>query len=91
MKENIEKRVVGLFVMMLVILVGVAWLSVNNIKNSKDTSDWVNDTHAVLQDASDISAYLHAGDAFMSAYLLTATSAIKTIIATMATTTCSTR
>ena len=70
MKENIEKRVIGLFFLMLVILVGVAWLAVNTIQKSKEKSDWVNHTHAVLQDAGDISAYLHAGDAFMSAYLL---------------------
>jgi len=70
MKENIEKQVIGLFFLMLVILVGVAWLAVNTIRKSKEKSDWVNHTHAVLQDASDISAYLRAGDAFMSAYLL---------------------
>lgn len=70
MKDNIEKRVVGLFFLMLVILVGMAWAAVYNIKQSKDKSDWVNHTHAVLQDASDISSFLHAGDAFMRAYLL---------------------
>jgi PAS domain S-box-containing protein len=71
MKENIEKRVAGLFFLMLVILVGVAWAAVKNIRASKDKSDWVNHTHAVLQEASEISSLLHAGDASRRAYLLT--------------------
>jgi len=71
MKENIEKRVIGLFFLMLVILVGVAWAAVNNIQKSKDKAAWVNHTHAVLQEASDISGFLHSGDASLRAYLLT--------------------
>ncbi len=70
MKDHVEKRVAALFFLMLVILAAVAWAAVNNIQNSKDKSDWVNHTHAVLQRATDISGYLHAGDAFMNAYLL---------------------
>ena len=70
MRENIEKRVIALFFLMLVILAGVAWLAVNTIQQAKDKSDWVNHTHAVLTAATDISGELHAGDAFMSAYLL---------------------
>ena len=35
MKENIEKRVIALFLLMLVILAGVAWLAVNTIERSK--------------------------------------------------------
>ena len=71
MKENIEKRVVGLFLMMLAILIGVAWLAVNTIQKSEDKSAWVNHTHQVILDANAAAGLLHAGDASMSAYLLT--------------------
>ena len=71
MKENIEKRVIALFLLMLVILAGVAWLAVNTIERSKDKTDWVNHTHEVILDANAAAALLHAGDASMSAYLLT--------------------
>ena len=71
MKDNIEKRVVGLFLLMLVILVGVAWLAVNTIRKSKEKSDWVNHTHEVILGANAAAGLLHAGDASMSAYLLT--------------------
>lgn len=70
MKENIEKRVVGLFFLMLLIIIGVAWASVKNIERSRDKTDWVNHVHAVLLDANSISSFLHAGDAAMSQYLL---------------------
>ena len=71
MKENIEKRVIGLFFLMLVILVGVAIAAVNNIENSRKKSDWVMHTQAVLKEASDIPGLLHAGDASMRSFLLT--------------------
>jgi CHASE3 domain sensor protein len=71
MKENIEKRVVGLFFLMLVILVGVAWLAANTIRKSTDKSAWVNQTHEVILGANSAASLLHAGDASMSAYLLT--------------------
>jgi PAS domain S-box-containing protein len=71
MKENIETRVVGLFFLMLLIICGVSWKAVDTIKSSRDTSDWVNHTHQVILDASDVAALLHKGDASMSAYLLT--------------------
>jgi len=71
MKENIERRVIGLFFLMLVILVGVAWLAVNTIEKSKEKSDWVNHTHEIILDANAAAALLHAGDASMSAFVLT--------------------
>ncbi|MGD1083692.1 MAG: CHASE3 domain-containing protein [Verrucomicrobiota bacterium] len=71
MKENIEKRVVGLFILMLLIIAGVAWEANENIKASINKTAWVNQTHQVILDANDIAALLHKGDASMSAYLLT--------------------
>jgi len=71
MKETIEKRVVGLFVLMLGILVYVAWSSVHNIKENIKSNDWVNHTHDVLIHAGEILSYLHAGDAGLRTYLIT--------------------
>ena len=71
MKENIEKRVVGLFFLMLLIIMGVAWASVKNIERSRDKTDWVNHVHAVILDSYRIASALHAGDASMSQVLLT--------------------
>jgi PAS domain S-box-containing protein len=71
MKESIEKRVVGLFVLMLAILVYVAWTSVQNVKQNIKDNDWVNHTHDVIIHAEDILSYLHAGDAALRTYLLT--------------------
>src|SRR5271170_1981020 len=71
MKENIEQRVVGLFVLMLAILVYVAWSSVHNIKENIRTNDWVNHTHDVIIHAGEILSYLHAGDAGLRTYLIT--------------------
>jgi PAS domain S-box-containing protein len=71
MKENIEQRVVGLFVLMLVILGYVAWSSVHNIKENIKSNDWVNHTHDVIIHAGEILSYLHAGDAGLRSYLIT--------------------
>jgi CHASE3 domain sensor protein len=71
MKENIEKRVLGLFFLMLLIICGVAWAAVKNIKASINKTDWVNHTHQVILDANAIAGDVHKGDACMSAYLLT--------------------
>jgi PAS domain S-box-containing protein len=71
MKENIEKRVVGLFFLMLLIICGVAWDAVKNIQSSIDKTDWVNHTHQVILDANDIAGNVHKGDAYMSSYILT--------------------
>jgi CHASE3 domain sensor protein len=71
MKETIEQRVVGLFVLMLAILAYVAWSSVHNIKENIKSNDWVNHTHDVIIHAGEILSYLHAGDAGLRTYLIT--------------------
>ena len=71
MKEDIEKRIIGLFVLMLAILVYVAWTSVRNIKQNIKDNDWVNHTHDVILHAEDVLSYQHAGDAALRTYLLT--------------------
>jgi PAS domain S-box-containing protein len=71
MKENIEKRVIGLFVLMLAILAYVAVSAVHNIKESIRSNDWVNKTHDFIIQVGDILTYLHAGDAALRTYLIT--------------------
>jgi CHASE3 domain sensor protein len=71
MKENIEQRVIGLFVLMLGILAFVAVSAVRNIQQSIKDSDWVNHTHAVIIDVSEVLSYLHAGDSALRNYVLT--------------------
>jgi CHASE3 domain sensor protein len=71
MKENIIRRVVALFLLMLGVLAYVAVSAVRNIQQSIKSEDWVNHTHAVIMDADDVLSYLHAGDAALRAYLIT--------------------
>jgi len=71
MKENIEKRVIGLFLLMLAILIYVAWTSVQTIKKNIRDNDWVNHTHDVIIHARDVLSYLHAGDAALRTFLIT--------------------
>jgi CHASE3 domain sensor protein len=71
MKENIEQRVVGLFVLMLAVLAYVAWSSVHTIKESIKSNEWVDHTHAVIIDANQILSYLNAGDAALRTFLIT--------------------
>ena len=71
MKENIEKRVVGLFFLMLAILVGIALSAVKTIRDARDASDWVRHTYDVIGQAKEVAISLGAGDAAMRAFLLT--------------------
>jgi PAS domain S-box-containing protein len=71
MKDNIETRVIGLFLLMVAILIYVAISSVNNIKRSIATSDWVNHTHDVILQADAVMSSLHAGDSALRTYLMT--------------------
>ncbi len=71
MKENIVRRVMALFVLMLAILVYVAVSAVRNTERSIKSEDWVNHTHAVIIDAGDVLSYLHAGDSALRTYLIT--------------------
>lgn len=71
MKDNIEKRVIALFVLVLAILAFVALSAVHTIKQSIKSNDWVNKTHDVIIHAGDILSQLHAGDAALRTYLIT--------------------
>ncbi len=71
MKEKIEQRVIGLFVLMLAILVIIAMSAVTTIQEAIKSSDWVNKTHAVIIEVNAILSSLHAGDSALRTYLLT--------------------
>jgi PAS domain S-box-containing protein len=71
MKDNTVKRIIGLFVAALAVLVFVAVISVRNIRRAIASSDWVNHTHAVILEANATASSLHAGDAALRTYLMT--------------------
>lgn len=71
MKEKIEQRVIGLFVLMLAILGYIAWSSMKTPVEAKMSSDWVNKTHATITDVNAVLSSLHAGDSALRTYLLT--------------------
>lgn len=71
MKDNTVKRIIGLFVLVLAVLVFVAIISVRNTHRATAGSDWVNHTHAVILEGNAIVSSLHAGDSALRTYLLT--------------------
>lgn len=71
MKENIERRVIGLFVLMLAILCFIAVSAVRNIQRSIKGNDWVNKTHDGITQVNAVLSSLHAGDSALRTYLLT--------------------
>jgi PAS domain S-box-containing protein len=71
MKDNVEKRIISLFVLVLAVLGFVAIISVRNIQRAIESSDWVNHTHAVILEGNAIVSSLHAGDSALRTYLLT--------------------
>jgi CHASE3 domain sensor protein len=71
MKEKIEPRVIGLFVLMLAILVFIALSAMKTLQEAKESSDRVNKTHAIILEINGVLSSLHAGDSALRAYLLT--------------------
>lgn len=71
MKENIEQRVIGLFLVMVAILAFVAVSAIKNIRDTIKSNDWVNKTHDVIDQANAILSSLHAGDSALRTFLLT--------------------
>jgi len=71
MKEKLERRVIGLFVLMVAILVFIGSSAVTTIQKTVKSSDWVNKTHDFIIQVNDVLSCLHAGDSAMRAYLLT--------------------
>jgi CHASE3 domain sensor protein len=70
MKDNIERRVIGFFILMLAILVYVAATAVHNIQRHIKSEGWVNKTHDVITHAGEIVSFLHAGDAALRTFVI---------------------
>jgi CHASE3 domain sensor protein len=71
MKEKIEQRVIGLFVLMVAILVFIALSAMKAPREARESSDWVNKTHAIIIEINGVLSSLHAGDSALRTYLLT--------------------
>src|SRR5580658_3921356 len=70
MRDNIERRVFGFFILMLAILIYIAVVAVHNIQRSIKSEAWVNKTHDVIYHANQIVDYLRAGDAALSTFVV---------------------
>ncbi len=70
MKDLIEKRIIALFLLVLTLLVGVTVAALRNIQSSAVSSDWVNQTHALISETEGVFSSLNAGDAALRSYLL---------------------
>jgi PAS domain S-box-containing protein len=71
MKDNLEQRVIALFIFMLAILAVVAASAMRTIQRSIRSEAWVNHTHDVIIHAGEVLSYLHAGDAALRTYVIT--------------------
>jgi PAS domain S-box-containing protein len=65
------RRVLGCFVLILVVLVGVVVVSLRNLNRSVATADWVNHTHALITELDSLQPLLSAAEGDLSRYLLT--------------------
>jgi PAS domain S-box-containing protein len=70
-KDHAVRRVLGVFMLITVVLAGVAVSSVVNINRSAAASDWVNHTHAVILEVNGVLASLQAGEGASFAYAVT--------------------
>lgn len=68
--DRFLRRVLAFFLLITVILIGVAVYAVRNISRTVATSDWVNHTHEAILETQALHASLHAGDAALRTYLL---------------------
>ena len=71
MKDNIERRLIGFFVLMLVILVYIVDIGSAHSQRYMKSEDWVNKTHDVINHSAEIVSYLHAGDAALRTFMIT--------------------
>src|SRR4051812_33740966 len=70
-RENIVKRVVVIFLFVLVTISLVAYITVDNVRKSTETGLWVNNTHAIILETDGILSSLRKGDAALRSYLIT--------------------
>src|SRR5215216_2733851 len=70
-RENVVKRVITVFLLVLAILSLVAYVTVDNVRRSTETGLWINNTHAIILESDAILSSLHEGDAALRSYLIT--------------------
>ena len=70
MRETIEKRIIGLLMLIVLLIGAVTVVAVRNIRGSMASSDWVNHTHAVVSEAEAIVSSMNAAEAALRSFLL---------------------
>ena len=65
------RRVLFFFTLILVVLVGVLVVSLRNLNRSVATSDWVNHTHALINEVDTLQPMLASAHGQLTRYLLT--------------------
>jgi len=71
-KQTIEKPVIFLLLLVLGLFAVLSYSSFLYSRESRSTSDWVNQTHALISEADAIVSSLHAGEALLKSFLITA-------------------
>jgi PAS domain S-box-containing protein len=66
------RRVLLFFILILVVIIGVAVASLRNLSRSIATNDWVNHTHALVNELDALQPTLAAAEGELTRYLLTA-------------------
>src|SRR6478736_4355777 len=66
------RRVLLFFTLILVVIIGVAVASLRNLSRAIATSDWVNHTHALVNELDAVQPTLAAAEGELTRYLLTA-------------------
>jgi PAS domain S-box-containing protein len=64
-------RVIGFFLVVLGVFVAAAFISIRNINKDVAGSDWVNHTHAVIQETEGLRSDLYIGDGAAHTFVLT--------------------
>ena len=70
MNDKTIRRLLVFFLLISVVLLGVAIEAVRNVNRSTASSDWVNHTHAVILEAEELMSALQAGDGALRTYIL---------------------
>jgi hypothetical protein len=64
------RRMLLAFGVVFAVIVGVVVIAVRNISRAEQSADWVNHTHAVIQEADSIVASLHLSDSALRTYVM---------------------
>jgi CHASE3 domain sensor protein len=70
-RESIVKRVIVIFLFVLVTVSLVAYITVDNVRKAMETGLWVNNTHAIILETDGILSSLRKGDAALRSFLIT--------------------